>query len=65
LQCVFGDGGCVFVMRREGVPVSYEEVAVIFFLELEPIGQGTKEMAEMEAACGAHAAEHSFLFGQD
>src|SRR5208282_5223594 len=50
LQRVFGDGGRVFVMRRQRVPIGDEEKTFVLFLEFEPILKGAEIMAEMETA---------------
>ena len=55
----------VFVMSGERVPVGDEEVAIVFLLELQPVGEGAEEMAEVQAAGGPHSAEDSFRFSQD
>jgi hypothetical protein len=38
------------------VPVSDEKEAIVFLLELQPIGEGAEIVAEMETAGGPHAA---------
>jgi hypothetical protein len=50
--------GCVGVVGGQRVPISYEEEAFVLriVLEFDPIFQGTEVMADVEAACGAHAA---------
>ena len=61
LQGVFGDGGGVGVVAREGVPVSYEvETFVIEIgLELDPVLEGAETVADVETSGGAHAGDDS------
>jgi hypothetical protein len=57
LERVFGDGGRVGVIAREGVPIGDEVKAFVgeIVLETDPVLQGAKVMADVETACGAHA----------
>src|SRR5580704_7832675 len=51
-------------MRGERVPIGDEKKTFVFFLKLDPVRKRAEEMAEMEAASGAHAAEDSFELSQ-
>ena len=55
------DGRCVGIIRRQRMQICDEEVAIVlvFVLQLDPVGEGSHVVAQMELAGGAHAAEHA------
>src|ERR1700746_1334599 len=61
LEGVFGDGGGVSVIAREGVPVGYEVEAFVagIGLELDPVLEGAEVVADVETSGGAHAGDYS------
>src|SRR6267142_3764236 len=61
LEGVFGDGGGVGVIGGEGMPVGDEVEAFVvgIGLELDPVLQGAKVVADVETSGGAHAGDDS------
>ena len=61
LEGVFGYGGGVGVIAREGVPVGYEVEAFVggIGLELDPVLEGAEVVADVETSGGAHAGDDS------
>ena len=48
-------------MRGEGMPVGDEVVAVVVFLHLHEVLNGSVIIAEMEVSCRANAAKYDFF----
>src|SRR5690242_6046088 len=51
----------VRVVRRECVPISDAEKALVLVLHLHPVRQRTDIMADVKLASRAHAAQHPFF----
>ena len=49
----------VRVVGGQRVQIGDEEVALVLVLQLDPVGQGAHVVAQMQLACGAHAAQNA------
>src|ERR1700741_2881239 len=61
---VFRHGRGVRVVARQRMPIGNEVETVVgrIVLEADPVLQSAKIMADMQAACWAHAAQYPALF---
>ena len=63
VERILGEASRVAVLARQRVPIGHEVEAIVGVLQLDPVAEGTSQVAEMQLSRRAHAREHAFRHG--